>query len=72
MGENNGSEERKQRAEAKEQKQRVDRPTAIAINPGFSLRWVFKTEESFSLDENPVWDGCSILQRPFEQDIGYG
>jgi cytochrome c oxidase cbb3-type subunit 3 len=39
-----------------EGKQRVDTPTAIAINPRSSLRWAFKIEESFSLDENSVWD----------------
>jgi hypothetical protein len=38
--------ERKQRTEAK-RKQRVDTPTAIAINPRSSLRWAFNTEESF-------------------------
>src|SRR5260370_34532792 len=62
-GENRGSEERKQR---------VDRPTAIAINPGFSLRWAFQTDGSFSLHENPVSDASSILQRPLPQAIGYG
>jgi cytochrome c oxidase cbb3-type subunit 3 len=40
-----------------ERKQRVDTPTAIAINPRSSLRWAFETEEGFSLDENAAWDG---------------
>ncbi len=42
---------------SKERKPGVDTPTAIAINPRSSLRWAFKTEESFSLDENAVLDG---------------
>jgi hypothetical protein len=30
-----------------ERTQRVDTPTAIAINPRSSLRWALKTEETF-------------------------